>query len=59
MIAKLPANVDPFDARLADPLERDRIRKIFTQGLDKVVGHVLPVGRNPYGKPRWQSGPTP
>ena len=63
---KLPANVDPFDARLADPLERDRIRKIFTQGLDKVVGHVLPVARNPNGAPRsgaqeghsrWQSGP--
>jgi uncharacterized protein (DUF2126 family) len=63
---KLPSNVDPFDARLADPLERDRIRKIFTQGLDKVVGHVLPVARNPSGSPRskgnaghlrWQSGP--
>jgi uncharacterized protein (DUF2126 family)/transglutaminase-like putative cysteine protease len=54
---KLPSNVDPFDARLADPLERDRIRKIFTQGLDKVVGHVLPVARHPGGTPRWQSGP--
>jgi uncharacterized protein (DUF2126 family)/transglutaminase-like putative cysteine protease len=58
---KLPANVDPFDARLSDPLERDRIRKIFTQGLDKVVGHVLPMAchpsRNPGGSPRWQSGP--
>jgi transglutaminase-like putative cysteine protease len=54
---KLPTNVDPFDARLADPLERDRIRKIFTQGLDKVVGHVLPVARNPTGGPRWQTGP--
>ncbi|MEO7336277.1 MAG: transglutaminase family protein, partial [Caldimonas sp.] len=62
---KLPSNVDPFDARLADALERDRIRKIFTQGLDKVVGHVFPVGRNPTdaprsndreGQPRWQSG---
>ncbi|MDE2626666.1 MAG: transglutaminase family protein [Burkholderiales bacterium] len=56
---KLPTNVDPFDARLADPLERDRIRKIFTQGLDKVVGHVLPVARNPSpasSMPRWQSG---
>ncbi|MEP6873103.1 MAG: transglutaminase family protein, partial [Burkholderiales bacterium] len=53
---KLPTNVDPFDARLADPLERDRICKIFTQGLDKVVGHVLPVARNPAGTPRWQSG---
>jgi uncharacterized protein (DUF2126 family)/transglutaminase-like putative cysteine protease len=54
---KLPTNVDPFDARLADPLERDRIRKIFTQGLDKVVGHVLPVSRTPSGSPRWQTGP--
>ena len=56
---KLPTNVDPFDARLADPLERDRIRKVFTQGLDKVVGHVLPVARNPSptaSMPRWQSG---
>ncbi|MES2994061.1 MAG: transglutaminase family protein [Pseudomonadota bacterium] len=54
---KLPTNVDPFDARLSDPLERDRIRKIFTQGLDKVVGHVFPVARNPTGAPRWQTGP--
>ncbi len=54
---KLPTNVDPFDARLADPLERDRIRKVFTQGLDKVVGHVLPVARNAGAGPRWQTGP--
>ncbi|HEY8710182.1 MAG TPA: transglutaminase family protein, partial [Burkholderiaceae bacterium] len=67
---KLPGNVDPFDARLADPLERDRIRKVFTQGLDKVVGHVLPVARHEPGDPssvprseghegqrRWHSGP--
>jgi uncharacterized protein (DUF2126 family) len=54
---KLPTNVDPFDARLSDELERDRIRKVFTQGLDKVVGHVLPVVRNPAGMPRWRTGP--
>lgn len=57
---KLPSNVDPFDARLADPLERERIRKVFTQGLDKVVGHVFPVARNPrhpHAGSRWQSGP--
>ncbi len=54
---KLPANVDPFDARLSDPLERDRLRKVFSQGLDKVVGHVLPVARNPSGAPRWTTGP--
>lgn len=54
---KLPTNVDPFDARLADPLERERIRKVFSQGLDKVVGHVLPVARQPKGPARWQTGP--
>lgn len=55
---KLPANVDPFDARLADPLERERLRKVFDQGLERAVGHVLPVGRNPKpdASPRWRSG---
>jgi uncharacterized protein (DUF2126 family) len=57
---KLPVNVDPFDARLSDEIERERLRKIFTQGLDKVVGHVLPVARHhmpdPAGSPRWQTG---
>jgi uncharacterized protein (DUF2126 family)/transglutaminase-like putative cysteine protease len=52
---KLPTNVDPFDARLSDPLERDRIRKVFTQGLEATVGHVLPVMRHPAGG--WQTGP--
>ena len=54
---RLPTNVDPFDARLADPLERERLRKVFSQGLNAVVGHVLPVARNPTGVPRWNSGP--
>jgi uncharacterized protein (DUF2126 family)/transglutaminase-like putative cysteine protease len=53
---KLPTNVDPFDARLADPLERERLRKVFSQGLDKVVGHVFPVARHASGT-RWQTGP--
>ena len=57
---KLPVNVDPFDARLAEPLERERLSKVFTQGLDAVVGHVLPVARHhthrPGGAPRWQTG---
>ena len=57
---KLPTNVDPFDAKLADPLERERVRKVFSQGLDKIVGHVLPVARHPAQNaagPRWQTGP--
>ena len=58
---KLPTNVDPFDAKLADPLERDRLRKVFEQGLDKPVGHVLPLARDEAREPgaaaRWRSGP--
>ena len=58
---KLPTNVDPFDAKLADPLERDRLRKLFEQGLDKAVGHVLPLARDEAREPgaaaRWRSGP--
>ena len=45
---KLPVNVDPFDARLDDELERDRLRRLFTDGLDAVVGYALPI--------RWAGG---
>jgi uncharacterized protein (DUF2126 family) len=39
---RLPANVDPFDSRLADPLERERLRRIYMHGLDRVAGYVFP-----------------
>ncbi len=55
---RLPSNVDPFDSRLDDPLERARLAKVFGQGLDHVVGHVLPLKRSDYPTAnRWQSGP--
>lgn len=50
----LPVNVDPFDARLDDPLERERLRRVFSRGLDRVVGHALPLVPTRDG---WQSGP--
>jgi uncharacterized protein (DUF2126 family) len=53
---RLPVNVDPFDSKLADPLERARLVKVFEQGLDQVVGYVLPVARSADGL-RWQTGP--
>jgi uncharacterized protein (DUF2126 family) len=53
---RLPSNVDPFDARLDDPMERDRLRRVFTQRLDAVIGHVLPVWKPAPGQ-SWQSGP--
>ena len=40
---RLPVNVDPFDARLEDELERDRVRRVFSQGLDQIVGYALPL----------------
>ena len=54
---RLPANVDPHDARVEDPLERARLAKVFDQGLKQVIGHVLPIVRQHGGAVRWQSGP--
>ncbi len=53
---RLPSNVDPFDSQLKDPMERARLAQVFEQGLDEVIGHVLPVARTPDGD-RWQTGP--
>ncbi|MFI8745564.1 DUF2126 domain-containing protein [Pseudomonas sp. NPDC077186] len=52
---KLPDNVTPDDPRLGDALERERLRKVFDQGLDAVVGQVLPLARRVDGA-GWQSG---
>ena len=52
---RLPGNVDPFDARLDDANERERLARVFDQGLASVVGHVLPVARDPAGG--WRTGP--
>ena len=52
---RLPVNVDPFDSRLADPMERARLAKIFEQGLNQVIGHVLPIARTAQGD-RWRTG---
>jgi uncharacterized protein (DUF2126 family) len=57
---QLPVNVDPFDARLSDELERNRLRRVFSQGLETPVGYVLPLRREPgpglIGG-RWVTGP--
>jgi uncharacterized protein (DUF2126 family)/transglutaminase-like putative cysteine protease len=53
---RLPGNVDPFDSKLEDPMERARLTRLFSAGLDEVAGHVLPIARDPSGQ-RWQSGP--
>ncbi|MBX9611643.1 MAG: transglutaminase family protein, partial [Burkholderiales bacterium] len=61
---RLPVNVDPFDSRLDDELERARLRRVFGQKLDTVVGYVLPLQPNsqdgsvtPLEGPIWSTGP--
>jgi uncharacterized protein (DUF2126 family)/transglutaminase-like putative cysteine protease len=53
---RLPTNVDPFDSKLDDPQERARLAKVFDQGLDSVIGHVLPLTRD-LATLRWRTGP--
>jgi uncharacterized protein (DUF2126 family) len=53
---RLPINVDPFDSRLEDAQERARLLRVFSQGLDRIAGHALPIGRDAAGT-RWRSGP--
>ncbi|MBV8261082.1 MAG: transglutaminase family protein, partial [Paraburkholderia sp.] len=66
---RLPVNVDPFDSRLDDELERMRLRRVFDSGLDTVTGYVLPLAcergdassasqaQPALQGPRWISGP--
>jgi uncharacterized protein (DUF2126 family) len=53
---RLPVNVDPFDSKLDDAHDRARLARVFEQGLDTVIGHVLPITRD-VADPRWRSGP--
>jgi uncharacterized protein (DUF2126 family) len=54
---QLPVNVDPEHNTLDDPEERDRVRRVFSRGLGRPSGFVLPIARQ-RGKdgPTWQSG---
>lgn len=48
---KLPENVTPQNSKLEDPEERQRIATVFSRGLTKASGFVLPVQA-------WQSKAT-
>jgi uncharacterized protein (DUF2126 family)/transglutaminase-like putative cysteine protease len=61
---RLPVNVDPFESKLDDELERVRLRRVFTQKLDAVIGYMLPIepgnadGDAPaLDGPAWKTGP--
>jgi uncharacterized protein (DUF2126 family) len=51
---KLPVNVDVMQSRLDDPLERERLARVYAQGLQTVVGQVLPLTHDDQG---WHSTP--
>ena len=54
---RLPANVLAEANRLKDPQTRDRLARVFGQGLASSVGSVLPLRRRgANGTRRWQSG---
>ncbi len=48
----LPGNVDVLDSKLADPMERARLRRLFERGLDRTVGYALPLAWDPVAN-RW------
>jgi uncharacterized protein (DUF2126 family)/transglutaminase-like putative cysteine protease len=57
---RLPVNVDPFNSKLDDEMERARLRRVFTQKLDTPVGYVLPIkvtGYNESHGASWTTGP--
>jgi uncharacterized protein (DUF2126 family)/transglutaminase-like putative cysteine protease len=53
---RLPANVTPEKSNLKDPLERDRMARIFQKGLGEIVGYALPLKRS-CGDHCWISEP--
>ena len=54
---RLPSNVDPLKSNLKNKLERDRLSRIFEEGLNSVVGHVLPLKKKEKdGKKEWTTG---
>jgi uncharacterized protein (DUF2126 family)/transglutaminase-like putative cysteine protease len=54
---RLPANVLAEGSKLKDPQTRDRLARVFGQGLASSVGSVLPLRRRgTNGARRWQSG---
>jgi uncharacterized protein (DUF2126 family)/transglutaminase-like putative cysteine protease len=44
---QLPVNVDASDSRLDDPMERERLARVFDRGLGEPVGWVLPIAPDP------------
>jgi uncharacterized protein (DUF2126 family) len=50
----LPENLDVLDSKLSNKIDRERLRRVFEQGLDKTVGYALPVAWDPVEE-KWVS----
>lgn len=54
---RLPANVDVHDSKLDEIEERERVARVFEQGITSPVGVVLPLQYRWWeASPCWQSG---
>jgi len=58
VISRLPVNVTPTDNRLPNPLERRRLKRVYSHGLTNPVGYALPLQRVWHTTPHsWHTGP--
>ena len=53
---QLPVNVDPLDSKLESVEERERLARLFDNGLGQVVGYALPLRSAVDNPGHWQSG---
>jgi uncharacterized protein (DUF2126 family)/transglutaminase-like putative cysteine protease len=55
---RLPPNVTAIDNKLKSEEDRERMRRVFENGLESPVGFILPIERiwDEKGRPLWQSG---
>jgi len=51
---KVPANIDPLQTDLKDPIERRTLAQLLDKGLDNPAGYILPLKWD-HDKERWQS----
>ena len=52
---RLPVNTGALDNKLDEPLERERLRRLYETGLEQVTGYVLPL-RYQQQNAAWVSG---
>ena len=55
---RLPANLNPYEADLDDDLERKRLAKVLTNGLNNTCGMLLPLEWD-YTNQQWRSSHWP